>query len=106
MFLKVFWLTLFPDRLFKLLQLQLQPQLNELVRKKCKILKNLSSLTRKFVRFQYFKNKSAYRKTCIFASLFLPTIINIFIQVIFQNIMKYLDKTFKEEQNDINFKIK
>jgi len=43
-----------------------------------------------------------HRKTCIFASLFL----NIFIQVIFPNIITYLDKIFKEEQNDINFKMK
>ena len=47
-----------------------------------------------------------YRKTCIFASLFLRAIINIFIQVIFPNIITYLDRTFKEEQNDINFKMK
>jgi len=36
---------------------------------------------------------------------FLRTIINIIIQVIFQNIIAYLDRTFKQEQNDINFKI-
>ena len=41
-----------------------------------------------------------YRKTCIFASLFLRAIINIFIQVIFPNIITYLDRTFKEEQNN------
>ena len=40
-----------------------------------------------------------YRKTCIFTSLFLRAIINIFIQVIFPNIIKYLDRTFKGEQN-------
>ena len=34
---------------------------------------------------------------------FLRAIINIFIQVIFQNIIIYLDRIFKEEQNDINF---
>jgi hypothetical protein len=44
-----------------------------------------------------------YRKICIFASLFLRAIINIFIQVIFPNMITYLDRTFKEEQNDINF---
>ncbi len=33
-------------------------------------------------------------------------IINIFIQVIFPNIITYLDRAFKEEQNDINFKKK
>ena len=42
-----------------------------------------------------------YRKTCLFASLFLRAVVNIFIQVIFSNIIKYLDKHFKEEQNDI-----
>jgi hypothetical protein len=42
-----------------------------------------------------------YRKTCIFASLFLRAIINIFIQVIFPNIIKYSDRTFKKEKNDI-----
>ena len=36
-----------------------------------------------------------YRKTCIFASLF-P---NIFIQVIFRNIITCLDTIFKKEQN-------
>jgi len=45
-------------------------------------------------------------KTCIFASTFLRTIISIFIQVIFPNIITYLDRTFKEEQHDINFKMK
>ncbi len=33
-------------------------------------------------------------------------LINIFIQVIFPNIISYLDRTSKEKQNDINFKIK
>ncbi len=37
---------------------------------------------------------------------FLQPIINIVIQVIFQNIITYLDRTFKEEQNGLNFKIK
>jgi len=37
---------------------------------------------------------------------FLRTIKNIFIQVIFPNIITYLDGTFKTEQNDINFKMK
>jgi hypothetical protein len=27
---------------------------------------------------------------------------NIFIQVIFPNVIEYLDRTFKEEQHDIN----
>jgi len=40
----------------------------------------------------------------IFASHFLRAIINIFIQVIFSNIIKYLDRTFKKKQNDLNFK--
>jgi len=44
-----------------------------------------------------------YRKTRIFTSLFLRAIINIFIQVLFPNIITYLDKTFKDEQNYINF---
>ena len=39
-----------------------------------------------------------YRKTCIFTSLFL--------QLIFPNIITYLYRTFKEEQNDVNFKFK
>jgi hypothetical protein len=47
-----------------------------------------------------------YRKTCIFAPLFLRTIINIFIQVIFPNIITYLDRSFKKKRNDINFKMK
>jgi hypothetical protein len=42
-----------------------------------------------------------YRKACIFASHFLRAFINILIQVIFPNIITYLDKTFKEEQNEI-----
>ena len=42
----------------------------------------------------------------VFASLFLRIIINIFIQVIFPNIITYLDRTFKEELNYINFKMK
>ncbi len=46
---------------------------------------------------------SIYRKTCIFASLFLRAIVNIFIQVILPNIIVYLDRTFKEKQNEINF---
>jgi hypothetical protein len=37
---------------------------------------------------------------------FLKSIINIVIQVIFPNVISYLDRTFKEEQNGINFKIK
>ena len=32
-------------------------------------------------------------------------LINIFIQVIFPNIISYLDRTSKEKQNDINFKL-
>jgi hypothetical protein len=46
------------------------------------------------------------RKACLFASLFFRAIINLFIQVIFLNIITYLDKTFKEGQNYINFKMK
>ncbi len=46
------------------------------------------------------------RKTCILAPLFIRATINISIQVIFPNIITYLDRTFKEEQNDINFKMK
>jgi hypothetical protein len=37
---------------------------------------------------------------------FFRAIINIFIQEILPNIIKYLDRTFKEEQNDIEFKMK
>jgi len=37
---------------------------------------------------------------------FLQSIINIVIQVIFPNIITYLDRTFKDEQNGLNFKIK
>ncbi len=37
---------------------------------------------------------------------FSLTIINIFIQVILPKNIAYLDRTFKEEQNDINFKMK
>ena len=29
----------------------------------------------------------------------------IFIKVIFPNVIRYLDRIFKEEQNDVNFKI-
>ena len=39
-----------------------------------------------------------YRKTCIIASNFVRTIINIFIQVLFTSIISYLDRTFKEKQ--------
>jgi hypothetical protein len=44
-----------------------------------------------------------YRKTCIFASLFLRAITNIFIKVIFPNMITYLDRTFEEEQNFKNW---
>jgi len=33
------------------------------------------------------------------------SIINIFIQVIFLNIITYLDRTFKDEQNDIKINL-
>ena len=36
----------------------------------------------------------------------IRAIINLFINVIFLNIITYLDRTFKEEKNDINFKTK
>ena len=46
---------------------------------------------------QFLRNKKEikmkYRKTCIFT------------QVMFPNMMTYLDRTFKREQNDINFKM-
>ena len=45
-------------------------------------------------------------KTLKLAPLFLRATINIFIQVIFPNIITYFDRTFKEEQNDINLKVK
>jgi hypothetical protein len=47
------------------------------------------------------KFKKELRKTCIIAQLFLQTIINICIEVIFPTIITYLDRTFKEEQNEI-----
>ena len=37
---------------------------------------------------------------------FFPNSTNIFIQVIFPNVITYLDRNFKEEQNDIIFKMK
>ena len=40
------------------------------------------------------------------SSTFLRAIMNIFIHVILPNNITYLDRTFKEEQNDINFKMK
>ena len=46
-----------------------------------------------------------YRKTCIFASPFLRSIIHIIIQVILPKIITYLDRTFEEKQNYINFKM-
>ena len=45
------------------------------------------------------------RKTCIFASLVLRAFINILIQVILPNVIIYLERTFKEEQNDNHFVI-
>ena len=44
-------------------------------------------------------------KTCKFESFFVRDIINIFMQVIFPNIITYLNRTFEEEQYDINFKV-
>jgi hypothetical protein len=44
------------------------------------------------------EEEEEYRKTCIFASLSL--------QVVFAYVITYLDRIFKEEQNDINFKTK
>ena len=37
---------------------------------------------------------------------FFRAVINMFIRVIFPNIITYLDTTFKKQQNDINFKTK
>ncbi len=37
--------------------------------------------------------------------IFLLTTMNLFIRVKFQNMITYLDRTFKEEQNDINYKM-
>ena len=51
-----------------------------------------------FIHFSFFK----FNKQRTFASVFLLTIINIFIQVILINIFTYLDRTFKGEQKDIN----
>ncbi len=45
-----------------------------------------------------------YKKTCVCESLFLCDITNIFIQVAFPHDIPYLNKNFKEEQNDTNFK--
>jgi hypothetical protein len=39
------------------------------------------------------------RKTCIFESHFLRAIINIYVNMI-KNMITYLDRNFKEEQND------
>jgi len=39
----------------------------------------------------------------IFASLFLWAIINVFIQVILENIITFLDRTLKEEKNGIKY---
>ncbi len=64
-------------------------------------------LSNKLKLFDKVTNKvSNYRKTYIFASLYLRAIINIFIRAIFQNIITYLDRTFKEGQNDKNFQMK
>ena len=38
--------------------------------------------------------------------IFLRAIINIFIQALLTNMITYLDRTFLEKQNDINFKTK
>ncbi len=51
----------------------------------------------------YNDDSACIWQTCMFASLFLRTIINIFIQVVFPNIIAYLDRNFKEEQNEIDF---
>jgi hypothetical protein len=47
-----------------------------------------------------------YKKHANGHHFFLRAIINICIQVIFPNIIKYLDRTFKVEQNDINLEMK
>ena len=39
-------------------------------------------------------------------NFFLRAIINIFFQVIFSNLNTYLDRTFRVEQNYINFQVK
>jgi hypothetical protein len=54
--------------------------------KKYKHTKNIQNNTYKKIVFENaLKNK--YRKTCIFASLCLQTIINILVQVIFGNLL-------------------
>ena len=58
------------------------------------------------IKNKSLKFKNLYRKTCILAPLFLRAIINVFIQLIFPNTITYLDRTFKEAQNYINFKMK
>jgi len=47
-----------------------------------------------------------YWKNANVQHFFLQSIINIVIQAIFPNIITYLDRTFKEEQNGLNFKMK
>ena len=39
----------------------------------------------------------------IFASLFHWALINVFIQVILENIITFLDRTLKEEKNGIKY---
>ena len=55
--------------------------------------------------FCMIHSANTHRKTCIFASLFLRTIINIFIQEIFTHIITYLGKKFLKS-NKFIFKMK
>ena len=65
-----------------------------------------SSLNLTIKSFYLVNDNRFYIPFTWYTSLFLRAIINIFIQVIFPNIITYLDRTFKEEQNRINLKMK
>ena len=60
--------------------------------------------SKKFLKF--YSAHFGIGKNANVQHFFLQSIINIVIQVIFPNIITYLDRTFKEEQNGLNFKIK
>ena len=64
-------------------------------------IKDFSECLSKVGLFLFF----LYRKTCEFASLFFRAIMNKFIQVIFSNIITYLERAFKEEQNGVKRKL-
>ena len=60
----------------------------------------LLSIENKLMHIKYYKKHANGHH------FFLRAIINICIQVIFPNIITYLDRTFKVEQNDINLEMK